>query len=53
MYFVLSNPFKWEGGKKGKSNTFIHKLFDAESKLALDRFTPVLNVRAKYFFLVK
>ena len=53
MYFVLSNPFKGEGEKRGKSNTLIHKLFDAESKLSLDRFMPVLNVRVKYFFLAK
>lgn len=36
--------------KKGKTKTLIHKLFDTESKLALDRFTPVLYVREKYFF---
>lgn len=48
IYFILSTPLKWEGKKK-KINTVIHKLLDAEHRLALHRFSTVPYVKAKYF----
>ena len=51
---ALFLPHHLDGRKKqGKTNTFIHTLFDAKSKLLLDRFICIPYVRAKkkiFFF---